>query len=52
MYYHVSNGRAYGPSLPDETLEAYKIRVRKAYGTLAGIKFGTKAELHPCYFWR
>lgn len=51
MFYHVSNGKAFGPSNEGETLAAYKARVRKAYGSLAGITFGTKAELHPCYFW-
>lgn len=38
--YHVSNGKAYGPSEPGETLAQYKARVRKAYGNLNGVKFG------------
>jgi hypothetical protein len=52
IFYHVSNGKAYGPNEPGETLEEYKKRVRLAYGTLNGIKFGTKEQLHPAYFWR
>lgn len=50
-FYHVSSGRAYGPSEPNETLEQYKARVRKAYGDLRGITFGTRDNLHPAYFW-
>lgn len=50
-FYHVSSGRAYGPSNPDETLPQYKARVRKAYGSLRGCEFGTRADLHPAYFW-
>lgn len=52
QYFHVSNGRAYGPSLRNEKLEEYKARVRHAYGSLVGIKFGTKSELHPAYFYK
>lgn len=51
-FYHVSSGRAYGPSEPNETLEQYKARVRKAYGDLRGITFGTRDNLHPAYFWK
>jgi hypothetical protein len=50
-YYHVSGGKAYGPSEPSENLESYKARVKKVYGSLRGVTFGTKAELHPAYFW-
>ena len=51
-YYHTAgNGKAYGPSLEGETLDQYKERVRKAYGSLKGIKFGTRDDFHPCYFW-
>ena len=50
-FYHVSGGKAYGPSEPDETLDAYRDRVRQAYGTLQGVQFGRKVDLHPCYFW-
>ena len=50
-YFHVSNGRAYGPSMENETLEQYKARVKKAYGSLKGITFGTKESLHPAYFY-
>lgn len=38
-YYHRSNGTAYGPSQPGETLPAYKARVKAAYGTLRGVTF-------------
>lgn len=30
-FYHVSGGRAYGPSEPGESLKDYRARVRKAY---------------------
>lgn len=50
-FYHVVGGRAYGPSLPGETLDQYKKRVRGAYGNLRGVKFGTRADLHPAFFW-
>lgn len=50
-YYHISNGKAYGPSYENETLEDYKTRVRKAYGNLRGIEFGTKENLNPAYFF-
>lgn len=50
-YFHVSHGRAYGPSLPGESLKDYKARVREVYGTLRDITFGTKEELHPAFFY-
>ena len=50
-FYHVVGGKAYGPSLPDETLSQYKQRVRNAYGNLHGVEFGTRADLHPSFFW-
>lgn len=50
-YYHAVSGRAYGPSLSGESLEAYKARVRKAYGDLRGVTFGTRDSLHPAFFW-
>ena len=50
-YFHVSNGKAYGPSLEGESLAAYKARVRKAYGSLKGVEFGAKDDLHPAYFY-
>lgn len=50
-FYHVSSGRAYGPSEPGESLRDYKARVRKAYGSLQGLEFGTRAQLHHAYFW-
>lgn len=50
-FYHVSSGRAYGPSLPGESLRDYKARVRQAYGSLSGVSFGKREELHPAYFW-
>lgn len=50
-FYHVSSGRAYGPSEPGESLRDYKARVRKVYGSLQGLEFGTRAQLHPAYFW-
>lgn len=43
-YYHTSSGRLYGPSNEYETLDDYKIRVRKAYGSLSGIKFGMRED--------
>lgn len=49
--YHVSNGKAYGPSEPGETLAQYKARVRKAYGNLNGVKFGKREDFHPACFW-
>lgn len=50
-YYHsTGDGVPYGPSLPDETLAAYKARVRHAYGNLRGVKFGTRDTFHPIYF--
>jgi hypothetical protein len=51
-FYHVSNGRAYGPSEDGETLAQYKERVRKAYGSLSGITFGTRTDFHPATFWQ
>ena len=51
LFYHVFGGRAYGPSEPGETLEAYKARVRRAYGGLAGVTFGKRADFHPASFW-
>lgn len=50
-YYHTTgNGRTYGPSGPGETLTAYKARVRRAYGNLRGVRFGTRADFHPLSF--
>lgn len=49
-FYHVSSGRAYGPSEPGESLKDYRARVRKAYDGLHGITFGTRDTLHPRYF--
>jgi hypothetical protein len=51
VYYHAVSGKAFGPSLPRETLEAYKARVRRAYGNLRGVEFGTRETLHPAYFY-
>ena len=51
LYYHsTGNGRAYGPSKPEESLSAYKARVKRAYGNLRGVKFGTRSEFHPRAF--
>ena len=53
IYYHeTSSGVPYGPSLPGETLEAYKARVRRAYGDLRGVRFGTRDDFHPIHFAR
>lgn len=49
-FYHVSGGRAYGPSEPGESLKDYRARVRKAYGSLHGITFGTRDTIHPMCF--
>ena len=38
-YYHRSNGVAYGPCNPGETLPDYKTRVKAAYGNLRGVTF-------------
>lgn len=45
-FYHRSGGSAYGLSNPGETLEAYKARVKAAYGTLRGVTFHD-AETEP-----
>lgn len=50
-FYHVVGGKAYGPSLPGETLDQYKKRVRGAYGNLRGVDFGMRVGLHPAFFW-
>ena len=50
-FYHVSGGKAYGPSMEGESLSDYKARVRRAYGNLSGVTFGTRSDLNPCYFW-
>lgn len=51
-YYHsTGHGRAYGPSNEGETLAQYKARVRRAYGNLRGVTFGTRAEFHPAFFF-
>ncbi len=39
LFVHWYKGESYGPSQPHETLADYKIRVRKAYGSLAGVTF-------------
>ena len=50
-YYHsTGHARAYGPSNEGETLAQYKARVRRAYGDLRGVTFGTRAEFHPAFF--
>jgi hypothetical protein len=51
-FWHVSGGRAYGPSLPGETLAQYRARVRRVYGSLSGVTFGRREDLHPCFFER
>lgn len=50
-FYHVISGRAYGPSEPGESLAQYKARVKRAYGSLAGVKFGKREDFHPAFFW-
>lgn len=40
-HYHVSNGRAYGPAFDNESLSDYRQRVKKAYGSLGGVRFVT-----------
>lgn len=47
VFYHKSGGAAYGPSNPGETLEAYKARVKDAYGSLRGITFHDAREEPP-----
>lgn len=42
-FVHIVKGQRYGPSAPGESLEAYKQRVRAAYGDLRGVTF-EKAE--------
>lgn len=37
--YHITNGRAYGPANPGESLEDYRKRVKAAYGNLRGVRF-------------
>jgi len=49
-YFHETGNGLYGPSLPGETLAAYKVRVRGAYGNLRGVRFGTKDDFHPIKF--
>jgi len=49
-YWHISQGRAYGPSLQGETLPEYKARVKRAYGSLRGVIFGKREDLNPSYF--
>lgn len=51
QYFHATgNGKAYGPSNDGETLAQYKARVRRAYGDLRGVTFGTRADFHPLFF--
>jgi hypothetical protein len=46
-FYHRSNGTAYGPSQPGETLEQYKARIKNAYGNLRGVTFHDANEESP-----
>jgi hypothetical protein len=43
-FYHVVNGQAYGPSIPNEPLGSYQERVRVAYGSLRGVSFHSFAR--------
>lgn len=46
-YYHRTTRGAYGLSKPGETLDAYKQRVRNAYGDLRGVTFHDAESAPP-----
>jgi hypothetical protein len=43
-FFHRVNGSDYGPSAVGESLEAYKARVKGAYGSLRGVTFHINDE--------
>jgi hypothetical protein len=48
VFYHRTASGPYGLSLPGETLDAYKARVKSAYGNLRGVTFHDAREESPC----